>query len=252
MNIRTFFFQGLALSAITLVMPAGYASTSAPLKAKELPPSAFLEHSSALSSQPKRAPFQRVWQAEDLGIIASKYQAIYIAPVNTQYLRPINRPLVKILEGPFANNRPIAETTNLLHNDFADAFKGSPLAHLKVANSPGPGVLTLEIALVDLNPTNVVGNAARYGAPGGSALAPITKGNIAIEAKVRDSRSGKLLYEFADNEQDRFAIVSLRDLSSYGHSRVAMKEWAKGFEELTRTTPDHKVPAQSSVTLNPF
>jgi hypothetical protein len=139
-----------------------------------------------------------------------------------------------------------------LRSGFTNAFRSSPAPRFKVADGPGPGVLTLQLALVELNPTNVVGNAVKYGAPGGSVVSPMTKGNIAIEGKVSDSTKGTLLYEFADNEQDPFTAVSLRDLSSYGHSRTAIRDWARQFEELMRTPPGHKVKDSSAVSLNPF
>jgi hypothetical protein len=171
--------------------------------------------------------------------------------VTTVYLRPVDRPLVTALEGPKAKDRPVAKTAELLRAAFLGALK-TPGSRFAAATGKGPRVLTLELALIEMNPTNVVGNAARYGAPGGSALAPVTKGNIAIEGKVRDSMTGELLYEFADNEQDKFAVVSLRDLSSYGHARTAIKEWAKQFAELVSTPASHKVQDSATVTLNPF
>jgi len=242
----------LVLPLFAIAFLSGCASNSAPLKAKPAAPSAFLENPGAMKSIPDRVPFRTVWETQDLDLIAANYRGIYVAPVNTQYLRPVNRPLVKLVEGPFATRRPVAETANLLQTNFANSFKTSPQPKLQVAAGPGRSVLTLELALIELNPTNVVGNAVRYGAPGGSALAPLTKGNIAIEGKVRDSQSKKLLFQFADNEQDAFHVVSLRDLSSYGHSRATIHEWAREFEELTRTLPNHKVAAPSGVGLNPF
>lgn len=227
-------------------------ATKGPLKARSARPSAFLTHAREMRPDSARAPFDLVWRAPGFLEESNKYTAIYIAPVETRYLRPIDRPLMKALAGTPLSNRPVDETSMLLRKRFTEAFKKSPNPRLRVVDHPGPGVMTLQLALIELNPTNVVGNMARYGAPGGSALAPFNKGNIAIEGKLLDSVTGAELYEFADREQDKFAVVSLRDLSGYGHSRVAIGEWAKQFEELTRTPRTHKVAGSSAVTVNPF
>jgi hypothetical protein len=155
------------------------------------------------------------------------------------------------MEGPKAKDRPVAETAGLLQRDFIAALQ-TPGSRFKSATGKGPHTLMLEMALIEMNPTNVVGNMARYGAPGGSALAPAMKGNIAIEGKVRDSVTGELYFEFADNEQDKFAVISLRDLSSYGHARTTIKEWARQFAELVSTPASHKVQDSAPVTVNPF
>jgi hypothetical protein len=239
------------VAVVALAGSVGCASGKKDLKARDAAPSPFLAQPGTMHADRGRAPFNSVWVNPAMGAQKANYHAIYIAPVSTQYLRPVNRPLVSALEGPKAKDRPVSETAGLLRSDFIAAFR-SPASRLKVADGPGPGVLTLQLALVELNPTNVVGNAAKYGAPGGSVLAPMTKGNIAIEGKLTDSTKGTLFYEFADNEQDPFTAVSLRDLSSYGHSRTAIRDWARQFEEIMRTPPGHKVQDSAAVRLNPF
>ncbi len=245
-RILTLIF-GTVLAALT----GGCATSSSGLKAKTVPTSAFLESAGRMRPHRARAPFNAVWESPKFEPTRGSFTAISVAPVTTAYLRPVNRPLVSALEGPKAKDRPVAQTAELLQRAFIDALR-APGGRHAVVNGRGHGVLVLELALVELNPTNVVGNAARYGAPGGSVLAPMTKGNIAIEGKLRDGATGELLYAFADNEQDRFSLVSLRDLSSFGHSRTEMKDWGRQFAELMRTPASHKVEDSASVGLNPF
>ncbi len=244
----------LILPILTLcaAILSGCANQELTLKAHHVAPSAFLENPGSLSTQKQRAPFDTIWVDPSHPDTGAGYKSVYIAPVTTQYLRPVNRPLVTVMEGPKAKDRPVQGTADVVRNSFIKAFRTSPAQRFQVVDRPGPGVLVVEMALVELNPTNVIGNAVKYGAPGGEALGPITKGNVALECKVRDGATKKLLLQFADNEQDKFAPVSLRDLSSYGHARQAIYDWAKEFEELLRTPPSHKVVGASPVTLNPF
>lgn len=242
----------LTLAATLALATTGCSTSSSGLKAKTVPTSAFLDHGSTMRPHRERAPFNAVWVSPKFEAVRGNYRGIQIAPVNTQYLRTVDRPLVTMMEGPKAKDRPVAGSAEVLHKAFVAAFRDAPGGRYQLTSGGGPAVLTLELALVELNPTNVVGNAVKYGAPGGSVVAPATKGNCAIEGKLKDSRTGELLFAFADNEQDKFGIVSLRDFSSYGHARAAMKDWAKQFAELMRTAASHKVEDSSSVTLNPL
>ena len=249
MNISL--LRSLALGSALVALTAGCATSSSGLKAKTVPSSAFLENAGQMRPHRERAPFNAVWISPKFEAVRGNYRGIYIAPVTTQYLRAVDRPLVTLMEGPKAKDRPAEKTAEILRNEFIAAFRHAPGGRYAVAPGKGAGVLALELALVELNPTNVVGNAVKYGAPGGAVLAPATKGNCAIEGKLRDSRTGALLLEFGDNEQDKFGIT-LRDFSSYGHARSSIRDWAKQFAELMRTPASHKVEDSSTISLNPL
>ncbi|MCE9609164.1 MAG: DUF3313 domain-containing protein [Chthoniobacter sp.] len=244
--------SSLALATALAIATTGCSTSSSGLKAKTVPTSAFLDHGSSMRPHRERAPFNAVWVSPKFEAVRANYRGINIAPVNTHYLRAVDRPLVTMLEGPKAKDRPVAASAEVLRQAFVAAFRDAPGGRYQLTSGRGPAVLSLELALVELNPTNVVGNAVKYGAPGGSVVAPATKGNCAIEGKLKDSRTGELLFAFADNEHDKFGIVSLRDFSSYGHARSTMKDWAKQFAELMRTPASHKVEDSSTISLNPL
>jgi hypothetical protein len=68
------------------------------------------------------------------------------------------------------------------------------------------------------------------------------KGNIAIEGKVTDARSGEVIYQFADNEESRSAfLLPITDLAAYGQAREAIRAWASQFEEISRVPPRTRV-----------
>ncbi len=249
MNTRT--LRSVILGSALVSLTAGCATSSSGLKAKTVPVSPFLENARQMKPHRERAPFNAVWVNPKFEAVRGNCRGIYIAPVTTQYLRAVDRPLVTVMEGAKAKDRPVAKTAEILRNEFIAAFRNAPGGRYAVAPGKRAGVLALELALVEMNPTNVVGNAVKYGAPGGSVLAPAMKGNCAIEGKLRDGATGEVLLAFADNEQDKFGI-SLRDFSSYGHARSSIRDWAKQFAELMRTPASHKVRDSSTVTLNPL
>ena len=122
---------------------------------------------------------------------------------------------------------------------------------------PGAKTLKIELALVQLKPTNVAGNVLSTGAgavvPGVSIVASqFTHGGIAFEAKLRNSQTGELLAEYADSQKDKMSLLSFRDYSANAHSRRAIQDWARQMEELTSTPANHKVPGAMRLTLNPF
>ena len=250
--MKTRLFRTLIFGSALAALSAGCATSSSGLKAKTLPTSAFLHDAGSLKPHRERAPFNALWVSPKFEAVRGNYRGISIAPVTTQYLRAVDRPLVTMMEGPKAKDRPVAQTAEVVRNEFSTAFRNAPGGRYQLVSGKGRGVLTLELALVELNPTNVVGNAVKYGAPGGAAMAPATKGNCALEGKLRDSLTGEVLLSFADNEQDKFGLISLRDFSSYGHARSSIKDWAKQFAELLRTPASHKVQDSSTISLNPL
>ena len=110
---------------------------------------------------------------------------------------------------------------------------------------------------MQLKPTNVAGNVIATGAgavvPGARAVgSQFTRGGIAFEAKLRNAQTGELLAEYADSQQDKMSLLSLRDYSANAHSRRAIQDWARQMEQLVSTPANHKVPRALRLTLNPF
>ncbi|MEZ5304742.1 MAG: DUF3313 family protein [Verrucomicrobiales bacterium] len=244
----------LAFVSAVALMFTGCASTqkSPPLKARQVDLSPFIEHPAEMKPQRERAPFSLVWVTPELPARRAAYRSIYIAPVDTRHLRAAKTTLSTKVTGKLKRDQPVGEFASLMRSSFADAFKNSPAPRLRLASSPQSGGVTLQLALVELNPTDGAGNVVKTAAPYGGVLSPFTGGSVAIEGKVRDSATGELLFEFADTEKDKSSLVSARDFQPYAHAKVAIAEWAAQFEELTRTPPDHKVKDSLFFTLNPL
>ncbi len=221
------------------------------LKAQAAPLSSFVDHPQQMKPQRDRAPFALVWVNPSLPAKRAGYDSIYVAPVDTSHLRA-PRTNISNLSGIEKKQRPVAEMASLLRSSFIEAFQKSPSPRLKYSPTLSKGGVTLHLALVELNATDTAGNAIKTAIPYGSAISPLMNGNIAIEGKVRDNATGELLFEFADNERDPMTLVSLRDFKPWDHAKGAIKDWAKQFEELSRTPPNHKVKDSLFFTLKPL
>jgi hypothetical protein len=234
-------------------------STNQLLKAKPAKLSGFIEHSREMRPIRERLPVHLAWSSPDAGVRqrASTKTQIYVAPVYLQYLRPLAKPLVRYEVEHGSITRDEKGMATRLRNTFATTFQRSERPRYLLAQKPNSHSVTLELALVELNPTSPKGNIVKTAAK--FVVGPIaglggyfTKGNMAIEGKVRNSATGELVFEFADNEADKMTFYSLRDFQPYGHATVAIEEWAKQFELFTRTPPGQKIEESFCFTLNPL
>lgn len=234
-------------------------TTNRLLHAKPAALSPFIEQHHEMQPARGRVPFNRVWRNFDRDAqwrVAQKTE-IYIAPVTLRYLLPVKQAFVRkeIANGLVTRNE--AGVAQQLRAKFADAFIHSHSPRYRLVTKPGAKSVTLELAIVELNPTSAKGNAVKTAAkfvvgPLAGLGGIFTKGNIAIEGRVRNTATGELIFQFADNEADKMTFYSVRDFKPYGHAVVAMDEWAAQFEEFTRTMPDHRVKESKFFTLMPW
>ncbi|CAN5853755.1 hypothetical protein BH11VER1_BH11VER1_19050 [soil metagenome] len=245
---------------VLLIIPflASCESTNQWLKAKPVGFSPFIEHQAAMKPARDRIPMHFIWRSPDEALrrrIMQKSE-IYVAPVQLQFLRPLKKPLVQweVEYGSIDRNEQKMATE--LRNAFTHTFLQAPAPHYRLTVIPNDRSVTLELAIIELNPTSPKGNAIKTAAkffigPFSMLGSYFTKGNIAIEGKVRNSATGELVFQFSDNESDRMTFFSLRDFKPYGHALQAAAEWASQFEIFTRTSPQHKIEETFCFTLDP-
>ncbi len=232
------------------------------IKAKPAEFSAFVEHPAEMQRQPTNTAFQYQWRTPDRAAHgqARSVQDLYIAPVTLRYLRPLSTGLTKLNQSLSTQVSPEApHFANELRHQFALALVNIPYQRYRIVVAPTPHCLTLEMAIVELNPTSPKANAGKLAAkillgPVGTVggLAVQSSGNIAVEAKLRLHQSKKLLFQFTDNESDKLTFYSVRDFRPYGHVNVAIQEWAEQFAELTANRPGTAISDASFWTLSPF
>ena len=233
-------------------------STNQFLKAGEAKPSPYLEHPSQMVTERERLPFHKIWWPADRSLIAraARQTTLYIAPVRLDFLRPIKKPLPRREVELGSIQRRERDIAFYLRNEFGRAFLHSPAPRYRLASGPRRDSLTLELALIELNPTSPKGNAVKTGlkfvvGPIAGLGSYFTQGNIAIEGKLRNTRTGELLFQFADNQSDKMTFYSLRDFQPYGHATHTVEEWARQFEEFTRTRSNVRVKPSLCFTLDP-
>jgi len=234
-------------------------TTQKAFKAKPAELSAFVEDRANVRLMGGDGPFHSVWdEASAAERRASAGQRdLYVAPVKLAYLRPISSGLAAWGQQARDRTRPAAEIAELIRSEFERAFRESEQARYRIVSQPSANGVTLELALVELDPTSVGGNLAKKAVstfvnPGAMLAGRFTRGQIAIEGKLRDTSRRRLLFQFADREHDKMTLWNVQDFRPYGHARIAIREWARQFELVTRRSDWQEIKDSRIFRLRPF
>ena len=141
------------VSALSATAQAGL------FKANPAPSTPFLDHPQSMRADPARAPFDRVWinPSNHAWERVKGFDRVAILPVNTSYLKATPQ-----------QRAEAQKMASYMHEQFQGEFARSGKYH--VVNQPGGKTLKMELALVQLKPTNVAGNVVATGAGAGLGL----------------------------------------------------------------------------------
>jgi len=240
------------LAALTLV---GFTSCQV-FDAKPAADSGFNRSTAPMTT---RAAFlQQTWVAAAYvgKPITDSFSAVYIAPVNTRFME--KQTWWEQQSG--ASKAQLASDTQKIarqmRNQFQQAIASYPGGKIKLASGPGPRVLVLELALVELVPSKAYWNAGATAAgfiiPGAGFLSMAGSGSIAIEGRARNGASKRVIATFKDRRNDKAAPINLGSYTWYHGAETNINDWAAEFAELLNTPPNHVVKRASAVTLKPW
>lgn len=188
--------------------------------------------------------------------VSEQFDAVYFAPVNTRFMAE---------QGWWKQQTPLrqkelSEDTRAIalrmQQQFKTALATYPNKKIQLASAPGPGVLVIELALVELVPSKAYWNAAATAAgfvvPGAGLLSAAGRGSIAIEGRARDGATKAIIATFKDRRADKMAPVNLGNYMWFHGAEGNISDWAAEFAELLNTAPDHVVKRASAITLKPW
>ena len=188
--------------------------------------------------------------------IKNSFSAVYIAPINTRYME--KQTWWQQQSG--ANKAQLASDTQKIarqmRSQFNQTIANYPGGKIQLASQPGPGVLVIEMALVELIPSKAYWNAGATAAgfviPGAGFLSVAGAGSIAIEGRARDGSTHKIIATFKDRRNDKAAPINIGSYTWYHGAETNIADWAAEFAELLNTPPNHVVKRASAVTLKPW
>ncbi len=152
---------------------------------------------------------------------------------------------VKVFLVPEAQQRDISQADlDKLADYFTKAMRDALVAgHYTLADQPGPGVMTLRFAIINVEPnggkTNMVMSGSEAVAahvavpvPGASELVPRLKvGRVSIEGEMVDSQSGQVEMAFMTSKSGRRFFSGLKAFQKWGDIDAAFRGWARNFRQ---------------------
>jgi hypothetical protein len=207
--------------------------------------------------QSKRAdlPFQKVWVKP--GFDASYYKELVVAPVNTQYMLEMDW-LHKMSSANLLGGvkKDIEELGVYFYDQVVREFKEDPnhrfqvIEHVSQHQQPA---LRLELALIEIDPSQPALHAAGWLTPGGgTAAGAVNQRRAAFEGRLRDLQTSEVVATFADRDMQDAGPLDLTRLTWYGPAKGIMERWAKQFVEIANKKPGEIVSDPTPYTLRPF
>lgn len=232
-------------------------STGNNIKAEAVAPApdvGFIEHP-ALQAKRADLPFQKVWIKP--GFDKSGYRELVVAPVNTQYLMKMDW-MHKLSSANWAGDvkKDTAELARYFHHQVVKAFREDPKHRFEVINSAEEHqqpALSLELALVEIDPSQPVLHALGWLQPGGgTAAGAVNQRRAAFEARLRDLQTDEVVATFADRDMQDAGPLDLTRLTWYGPAKGIMDRWATQFVQIANRQPGEAVTDPTPYTLRPF
>ncbi|MCB0354157.1 MAG: DUF3313 family protein [Bdellovibrionales bacterium] len=251
MVIRTF---GLVVFVSTL-------SGCGVLRATPAKDYGFLPKPELVSEQRTRAPFNGYWvfNPREYEEIREEYAKVYIDSIDTHIVEEMYRKASGKEETKIARIEEAQELGQYFRERLRIAMveRIQSGSNLKVVDKPGPGVLSLRIALVEVVPTNpgvnLIGTAAGFFVPGGGFLKSFGEGSIAMEGFVFEvDPMNSVFEEYKDREAQKYSAFTLKDYQRYAHLREVIDEWSVQIATLLTTPSSVTVEDSDLVSINPI
>lgn len=200
-------------------------------------------------------PFQKVWIKQ--GVDFKNYQALVVAPVNTQYMLKMDwmhrLSSVNILTNV---KKDIQDLAVYFRDQVVADFTNDPQQRFQVLDYPAQqtqSTLQLELALIEVDPSDPALNAAGWLTPGGGTAAGIiNQRTAAFEGRLRDLGSNEIIATFADRNAQDIDPLDLTRLTWYGPAKQIMDQWAHQFVQIANRKPGEVITDPIPVSLNPF
>ena len=205
----------------------------------------------------KRAdlPFQKVWV--ESGVDFKHYRELIVAPVNTQHMLKMDW-LHKMSSAEWLGsvNADIKELARYFRDQVVKDFQQDPNHRFQVIDEAGQRrqpTLRLELALVEIDPSEPVLHALGWLEPGGGTAAGIiNQRRAAFEARLRDMQTAEVIATFADRDMQDAGPLDLTRLTWYGPAKGIMDRWAQQFVQVANRKPGEMVTDSVPFTLRPF
>lgn len=198
----------------------------------------FLPNHELLVRQPDTFPVHYTWMDTN-AVMKAEFKHIYIAPVDVSRLRKGNG-YDEWRNGVVGLDDAINDLGEYARDSFVNAFaERADRTGLQVTNDPKtPNTAILEFAITGFVPTRaevqVVGTVGSFfcPVPGVGLVADVlAAGEIAVECRVRDAATKKIVFMFADTEGEPKALLQFAKFTYTAAARINLKRIANELAE---------------------
>lgn len=196
------------------------------------------------------------WVSEKYISNKENYKKILIKPINIDYLKKTGDWSHIQVSSEDEIKKDAAELAAYFESRLREAFEKGEVKDYILAETPGPDTMSLEIALVEVIPTdvarNAAGNVVGFFVPGGGLVSAGAGGSIAFESRITDSATGEVLIMAKDRRKDKITPVDIAGLTAYRHARQNINDWVDGFVYAFNSPIEEKVRVSAPITLSPW
>lgn len=218
------------------------------------PVSPLITHS--LHADPRQSRFEGVWyNPTEQAIWNSPRLKVYVAPVNIDYIKAKFPKEAPALAEQFRTElqKDIRKVLENKSKETGGRMKWQLVDH------PSPEGVTLYIAMVKLKPTDVGGNvmsdlvSLASPLPGTSLiLGRFMSGDVGIEGRLSDMRTGAVIMEFKAYNTDPITLFSVKEFERFAFDQRNLRLFAGGISDIFKAGPSSFIPKTGEVDLDPF
>jgi hypothetical protein len=185
------------------------------------------------ASTVENLPFDHAWVQPNFD--ARKYSKLFIKPVRTDLVSDESRThsFSAFLATKEGYDEAVGQIAEYFRAEIIGAIGEYPGNRITIVDKPGPGVITAEIALTEVEFSHPVARAASLAAPipgTGAAISAVTDTHAAFALRVTDP-SGKLVATVADRKYPPTRIIDLNKLTVSSSAREVCALWADTMAE---------------------
>ncbi|MBK9384366.1 MAG: DUF3313 family protein [Planctomycetes bacterium] len=222
-----------ALIALALLLATSCSETA---KQPAAPADDFLGFGSELAPV-EDSVWDQSWRAPD--VKWQNWTELHIAPIVADHLG----------EAAWCNDCALdelpekrSELAKLFHQKIETAFREDADHMLEPVDAVGAKTVVLELAIIDVVPARSWFNA-RGTAPAGLS----GHGSIAIEGRILDGKTGRLLSTFADREDCAADLLAGANADWCCHAPLLFDRWATRLVGLAHAAKEGRLGSTSSV-----
>lgn len=193
------------------------------------------------------APFNALWI--EPGTDFRSFDSVTVASIDTSHLLALgwwDKTSLAISSKDSTPEKEAAKLATLFRETLIEKLRNAQSAPRYEEKTSG-STLRLELAITEVVPTKVWLNSVAYLLAGA-----FDHGSTAMEGRIRDLRSGRVLARWKDHQYGQTSLVNVADLTWYSHSRHTVEYWSQLIAELLHSAPGDHLTSRSTVTLKPW